>query len=484
MILPVRAVIALPALVALAFALSLGWGFLYIAPIILVLASAVLALAACSLPDWPWTAVSSRTWVPPALLGITALVLSAEGIRTCELYYQKQALANESLARFVHVMTAASWVGFVAIVSLVVSGVLRRAGFSPSSHGPKKGTGSLGKGPAPFFGLRGQFLLGAQLAVLFAAGAVLRVCPILANPDPTIDVYVALRDAPDHLLHGRNPYSASYQSPYDFPPNDYDAYPFYPPLPVLLGLPFRAAELDVRYANVVCDLLAALVLLATGWSRGSPLLGALIAATYLNLPRVPFMFEQSWYEPMLAATLGGGLFLAERGRWLGFVLLGLGLTGKQYGVALLAPVAMAFCRQWRALVLGIVLALAVVLLPFFLWNPHAFLDVVVYKQMARPLNMHALSIRSAVHELLGHRKLSGNLVWTCGAVLIAWVSWRTPQKTTAAALWIGTTLMIFCLCHKQAFFNYYYLCEYLFLLGIAGLSWLTEPIPHETIRAK
>jgi len=181
------------------------------------------------------------------------------------------------------------------------------------------------------------------------------------------------------------------------------------------------------------------------------------------------MMEQSWYEPMLAATLGGGLWLVERRYRFGNILLGLGLTGKQYGVVLLPPLVVALRKHWRALLLGIVLACLCVLLPFFLWDPHAFLDVVVFKQLQRPIRDDSLTLQSGAINLAGYQ-LSQGLLWGVALLLIGWISWRAREPGTGAALWLGTTLLAFCFCHSQGYFNYFYLCQYLWLLGIAGLG--------------
>ena len=179
-----------------------------------------------------------------------------------------------------------------------------------------------------------------RLVLLFAAGTVLRAAPVVIWPEPPIDVYAWLREAPRVLLEGHNPYVPENMST--------GALAVYPPLPIVLTAPFSAVGLDVRYANVVCDLLAAWLLLELARRRGRPLLGALIAGTYLNLPGVPFMLKNAWFEPMLAVLLGGGIALVERGHRLGNVLLGLGITGKQFGLPLLLPLWRSFTVAGRA----------------------------------------------------------------------------------------------------------------------------------------
>jgi uncharacterized membrane protein len=172
---------------------------------------------------------------------------------------------------------------------------------------------------------------------------------------------------------------------------------------------------------------------------------------------------------MIAAAIGWGLYLAECGRRVGYALLGIGLTGKQFGVVLACPLLTGMRKRWESILAGIVLATAVVVLPFFLWNPTAFTDVVFHAHMSRPQRYDAITIQNAVADLIGIQ-IPPIALWATAAVSIAGLSWRAPPQPTAAALWAGTALLAFVLLHTQSFFNYFYLCGYLFLLGLVGLT--------------
>jgi hypothetical protein len=318
---------------------------------------------------------------------------------------------------------------------------------------------------------------------------VLRAATVRASPEPVTDVYAWERDATGHLLAGRNPYAAAYHGWYStecarrfnlqLPEND--PHPaVYPPLPLLLMLPCRTAGVDVRWANVVCDLAAVLVLLAAAWGRAGPVAGALAAAIHLHLPRMPLLIENAYYEPMLAALLGGGLLLAERGRRSGYLLLGLALTGKQFGVVLAAPAGRGLRRHWRWLVAGLAVAGAAVVLPFFLWDPGAFWTVTVAKHLDQQPISAALTLANGLHDLL-RVDPPRYLMPSVAVVLVGWVSWRTPRAGAEAALWMGTALLAACLCFVKAFFYYYFLCIYLLLLGACALA-TEEPEPAPCAR--
>jgi hypothetical protein len=300
-----------------------------------------------------------------------------------------------------------------------------------------------------------------RLFLLFAAATVLRIATVVIWPEPPIDVFVWMREAPKVLLEGHNPYVPENMSQ--------GALAVYPPLPILMTVPFSAVGLDVRYANVVCDLLAAWLLYVMARRRGRPLLGALIAGTYLNLPAAPFMIKHAWYEPMLAALLAGGIALAERGNRLGNLLLGLGLTGKQFGPPMLLPLWRTFRDGRRPLLVGVGLAAGLLIVPFFLWSPADFLNATVYLHLAIPPDLDSLTLRSIAYHFLGV-SLSGVVAGGLTLLLTCWVAWRTPVQREGTGLWMGTALLIFCLFYIKGYFNYFYLCSYLFLLGLTGLA--------------
>jgi hypothetical protein len=401
-----------------------------------VIAGGALVAVACCLPD---VRIPSTTTV---VIASAALGLGGLSVFRCWLAFCNHA----GIFRILRLGTVA---GFGVVVAALLS------------------SGTLGR-------RQGSRLL----LVLLIAGAVIRYCSVLAVPDPVIDVYYWLRDAPAELMRGRNPYAATYANCYAtkqaielhmYAP-DWDTHPAaYPPLPMFITMPFRALGLDVRYANVCCDLVAGAVLFLAACRRGNPLIGLLVAALYLNLPGVPYLIELSWYEPMVAAFIGSGLLLAEQGRVPGKVLLGLGLTAKQFGVPLLFPLLMGLRSQWRALLLTTFAVAVAVMLPFWLWDPQAFWSVVVVKQVSRLPDLGSNSLQAWLYHVFDWR-LPRYIGWALAGSMLVWLTRRTPEKGTGAALWMGTGLLVFIQCNPVSYVNYVYLVEYLLLLGIAGLT--------------
>jgi len=321
----------------------------------------------------------------------------------------------------------------------------------------------------------------ALLALVVLSALVSRSLVLRISPDPVIDVYAWLRDASNHALHGRNPYTQPIDSPYGTEraleygvPDPADRHPpAYPPLPFLLCMPFRAMNLDIRWANIVGDLVAGIALFCIGARRGRWDYGLLCSCLFLNLPRSVWIIEQAWYEPMLAGLFGLGFWLIEyeaRRRWLGFVVLALALTAKQFGLPLLLPLAWSQRRRWRMLLAGLIVA-GLVMLPWIVRSPHDFFDVILWKHLQRDPQLHSLTFASACHEFF-HWNVPKECGWIIATALILLVSWRTPRNGAAAALGVGTALFVFCIFHTQGFPNYFYLCDYLWLVGMVG--WLPE----------
>lgn len=508
--LPRRDALALAAVVVLGWAVAPTGGMYSATAVVGVLMALALAVAACSLSERNWPVATD---FGPRALGLALVVLAALGGFTAVRGRDPLPLALAMAAAWLLLrlrggalrlpaspmdaaLTAA--VVFFGGLSLLTAEVLCGAVWQERTRLLTLGGGvgfvaaiawlfDRGRGPArPGWG---------RVALVFAAGGLLRVGGLLGS-QPIVDVEVALREAPRHLLDGRNPYAADYPDPYqsnrarDFglmTPAQSATYPFYPPHPFLAALPFRAAGLDVRWANVVADLLAAAALLAAGAGR-DPRRAALLTSLYLLAPRAPFLIEHGWYEPMLAAALGGGLVLAERGGRVGYLALGLGLTAKQFGLPLLFPLARAHARSWRRLAMGIAVGAALAV-PFLLWGPDAFLEAVLFSHLRRPVMYDSLTLSSAAMHLFGAAPPKA-LMLAGAAGLVAWLTYRTPPTPgPASALWAGTALLAFCVLHTQGYFNYFYLVNYLLLLGLAGrggeedknLAWAPS-CERETVR--
>jgi hypothetical protein len=473
---PVCGLLALVALVSLSLAIAHSFGYYSRSSILGALLALGAACAACTVR--PQARLSVSVWLGQAAVLGAILILAEPCLRfappeqkwerwllapgllvaACSLRFARQFSPGSAILASAALLLAGKavcWTGDLVGEATYVLAVKLAAGtgFLLIAATIAVDLNAVA-GPGPGF--------RARLGLVFLAGALLRVATVLAVPQPGIDVYDWLSQAPAHVLEGINPYSATYIA------GSTGHLPAYPPLPIVFALPFSAAGLDVRFANVVCDLVAALILYLAARCRAAPAVGLLAAATYLNLPRMPYLIMHAWFEPMLAATLGGGLFLLDRGWRLGHFVTGLGLTGKQFGIAMVVPLWRAHQRHGVLLLAGIMAALALLMLPFFLWGPADFLDVILYSHLKIPPDLQSLTLRSAMQRMFGLTPPS----WALGLVslsLIAIIAAKTRAAGTGSAMGIGTALLVFCLAYVKGYFNYFVLCEYLFLLGIVHL---------------
>jgi len=302
----------------------------------------------------------------------------------------------------------------------------------------------------------------AWLAGALALGLVVRAGALVASPDPVIDVYAWLVQAPRALAAGRNPYAMRLASPYATPraqrfgsntPVDDDP-PTYPPGIILHALP-AAAGIDPRWVLVAAWLALVGLALAAGVGEAYPAVGLL-----LLLPTVTFTAEQAWFDILLALWFTAGL-LWPRGS--GGVAWGLALTIKQTGVFLLPAMVAARAGErgrWRA----VAATVAAVVLPFVLWSPRDFWHDVVAGHLGTSVRLDALCLPVWWHVNLGW-DLPAEPLLAVVVVVAALVAWRarTSRPGTAVAAAVG--LLVFNLLNRRAMLNYYEVAVALLVVG-------------------
>lgn len=462
MTLPLRPLLALLASYVLVLSLQSSWGFFSTRAFLGAMAALVLAWTACQLPDRPGKTLHFRKGTQIALdmvlpiFSFCTITLFVVAAMSTQLMYADGRVPGWSLA----------WYPILASVALLLC---LRADWrqEPTSWGY-------------------PLVLAAAFSLVLAC----RTDVLMRSPNPVIDVFAWLRDSADHLLAGQNPYTHSIETPYGTsrafhygvcePPDPRP--PAYPPIPILVSAVPRIVKWDVRWANIIAELLAAGAMAGVGWRRERPWLGLAAAVTFLNLPRSTWIIEQAWYEPMLAALYGLGFWLSDYSGWrryVGGMMLGLGLTAKQFGLPLLFSVAGPLRLQWRSLLIGLAAA-GLIMVPFIVAAPGDFFEIVVAKHMNRPPQYHSLTIGTAAFQWL-NVSVPRWLTWWLAVALILSVSWRRADRPAVAALATGTSLLAFSLCHTQGYPNYFYLCNFLWLFAfVALLASSPKPNPMET----
>jgi hypothetical protein len=305
---------------------------------------------------------------------------------------------------------------------------------------------------------------------------------------PFIDVFYFQQESTSALLHGHNPYEVRYRNIYA-PATDYYgadicngeyltvSHP-YPPLTLLMAAPARLLG-DVRWAHLAALELAALLIaiapaghfipFSPGGFAGSIALSPkyparppglngeeiapLAAALLLFCPRALMVVYFAWTEAMVAVCVAMVVYSAIRAPRYLWVALGLALASKQYMVLLL-PLMLRWTDR-RQVAKSLALAAAITL-PFFLWNPAAFMRSVVLMQLRQPFRVDALSFPAIIARFTGVQIPAVFGLFVAGAVIF-W-TWRVAPRTIAGfAVASALILIAFFVFNKQAFCNYYFL---------------------------
>lgn len=341
-------------------------------------------------------------------------------------------------------------------------------------------TAAIGLAILAFSQKRTLIRAGFMLMLLSFLG--IGIWKIRSAPAPFIDVFIFHRDAANALAQGINPYTITF-------PNIYgkDAYVYGPgviegdrllfgyPYPPLILLCTSAAHLafgDARYAMLIAMALSAWMIESIKSDR----IGMLIGMLFLFTPRVFYILELAWTEPLSVMFLTGFALLAYRyyhshedpaeanSRYFfpAAVLLGLLMASKQYlpATILLTPILLRSKTHLRSFILAMVIAMTAALLvslPLMLWDLKAFWHSAITLQMRQPYRPDSLSYLAWWG--FGQKGWTGPF-WLAFAMLFvvaAITVWRCPRGITGFMLAFALTYFCFIAFNKQAFANYYYL---------------------------
>jgi uncharacterized membrane protein len=173
-------------------------------------------------------------------------------------------------------------------------------------------------------------------------------------------------------------------------------------------------------------------------------------------PRTLMVMYFGWTEAMVVLCMASVVFCAMRGPKQLWIALGLLLAVKQYTI-LIIPLALPlipFGERKRVVVKAIALAAAITL-PFFLWNPSAFVRSVVLMQMLQPFRVDALSLPAIVARFTGRQIPSICAFLGAAAVVLRRLRKAQPTAEHFAGA-VALALLVFFALNKQAFCNYYF----------------------------
>jgi hypothetical protein len=312
--------------------------------------------------------------------------------------------------------------------------------------------------------LAGRVISNRSILICFLAlFAIASIWVLRQTRNPYVDVFVFQRDACAAILTGRNPYTISFTTPYS--PGEaatvYGAgllrdgqllfgYP-YLPLTLAWNLPAHVILGDYRYANVLALVIAAVAIAAT--DRFS-VRAVLASAVLLFTPRIFYIIEQGWTEPLTVMLLSLTILGATRWPAMTPVAFGLLLASKQYAVLFL-PLAVLLTPSfsWRFLVASLLTA-AVVTVPLVLWNPRAFWESAVALQFRQPFRTDSLSFSAAL-VALGGPPIAAWVAPLLALLTAAFCAWKFERMARKFAIAVALTCLVFFTLGKQAFGNYY-----------------------------
>ena len=293
---------------------------------------------------------------------------------------------------------------------------------------------------------------------------------LLRTPSPVMDVWTITTEAAEAFLAGKNPYRLFYTDVYEkagMPGYGYEMRFIYLPGHLLHAALPAAFGLDIRWVSLVA-IAGGLGLFAWIVECNSSRMLRVGAGTAVIIFWVhggqPYLLEQSWPEAMLLVYLCLALWAWSSRPRIACIALVLALSLKQT-TWFFAPFLIALLvaeRRWGviAVVAG---GVALIVSPFFFWDPHAFFENVVLDLLQKSPRPNALSWASVVLRRVPSAfalitALSYVVYFAALAMLINRLRKRPREEWLAETeKWMIVGVFGFFLFLKQAFFNYYYL---------------------------
>jgi hypothetical protein len=299
---------------------------------------------------------------------------------------------------------------------------------------------------------------------------LLGIWMIKSSPDPAIDVFLFHQTSAETLIHGQNPYTIRMPNIY----NDVNLYGEelinddgsinysnpYPPLNIYFTTLGYLIGGDIRHAYLLAIIVSGALIAFLHAGREAKL----AAFIFLFTPRIFFVLEQSWTEPLVLLCLTAMIFCAVHyPRWVSLTL-GLFFSSKQYLLfiiplsLLLFPISFDSWQKqgkpyiWMFATMFLTSApLAFWNLPAFIWNVGGMLWYYIF----RP---DALSYL-ALYANIFNQPPPQYIILSFAALAISFfIVWRFASRDlTGFILSAAFCLLIFFAFNKQAFCNYYLL---------------------------
>lgn len=308
---------------------------------------------------------------------------------------------------------------------------------------------------------------------------------IISSPNPNVDVFVLLSEAPRKLLQGINPYATTYTQVYPKITNNTFAYL---PMSIIILIPSIIVYHDPRYTIVaVMVIFAVFVHRALIGKVAFPLIS--IATAILFIPKSFFLLEHTYIEPFIAMGLFFSYQLWKNGipSWSLFILSATMLLKLDTFIILptFIPMVKNLYKNIHIQYYWIIPILITLL--FVIRNPDAFKQSIfrayafggsfnsstfisTQKSLGVPID-YGLSLPSWMTRMTG-TELNNVMLYVpiFIALIISIIIFFRPIKLFSK-IWI--IHLIFHYVYPHSFYNHYYFIVLMILLDITD-----DLIPH------
>lgn len=304
-----------------------------------------------------------------------------------------------------------------------------------------------------------------KILFLSLIAILIRVLIILASPQPAIDAFYILKEAPSALISGKNPYEITYYQVYQgYPANYYT----YWPGSFLATLPFVLLFNEPRVLFIISELLTAYLIYLLGRKT---LRAEFTALLFLFNPVSLFIIEQSWLTPLHTFLITLTFYLLSQRRinkiFLG-IISGL-LISLQFYLLLIIPLLGKHLNFSKKYLLAFIFLCFLVIFPFFIWSPNDFIRDTFKVYFSNPPiayipTQYSLNLNGFLHNISGRNlPFIFSVIPIFSIFIFNFLKLKKQDKGDLLRRIIISFMGLF-LFGQQAFINYYYFIGNLLLV--------------------
>jgi len=284
------------------------------------------------------------------------------------------------------------------------------------------------------------------------------------SQNPVVDTFVILKEAPQKLLLGQNPYDSIYSKVYkEIQPNYFS----YLPLGIIYFLPFVYFLQDPRFGLVIAMIGTFLIINRLQKKNSHKYL---YSSLVLFAPRSFYMLEHAYLDTLIFFLFVLGLYFHMKGKNRLFSLtLSCFFLMKQNMIVLLPLYIKRLLKKKSGVVFFLIPFISVI--AFFVWNPQAFVKNIITVNQPNNLIMKTspfqmtITIPNIVFQLFHLSDGQMQVVFVASAVIALFlmaIILLNRKLTTLRKIILILFLGYFFSYH--AFFNSYYLILMFLLL--------------------